>query len=81
MAEMFGSDDWAREKLLAKFKQMHAPLPKLANMHDTARVGNAMQVQEILLISTASQRATAAEILNRVREEVATRNAMSMRGA
>ena len=33
------------------------------------------------VISTAAQRATAAEILNRVREEVATRNAMSMLGA
>ena len=36
------------------------------------------------VISTGGARsalATAAEILNRVREEVATRNAMSMRGA
>ena len=32
-------------------------------------------------ISSAAQRAAAAEILSRVREEVATRNAMSMRGA
>ena len=34
-----------------------------------------------LQLITAAQRAAAAEILNRVREEVATRNAMSMRGA
>ena len=33
------------------------------------------------VISSAAQRAAAAEILSRVREEVATRNAMSMRGA
>ena len=33
------------------------------------------------VVSTSAQKAAAAEILSRVREEVATRNAASMRGA
>ena len=44
--------------------------------------GGPRRIQNIdSVISSAAQRAAAAEILSRVREEVATRNAMSMRGA
>ena len=38
--------------LLDKFTRMHAPLPKLAGMHDTRRIDNAMQVQELRTRST-----------------------------